>query len=235
MWHRVAIEYNRTQSIKREGKALKKRYDDLLRAGKGGPNKPNGRRTRHPLLERVMEVEERLLHSFYGQEVGGKEEEEDQGDLRDYIEVDDDVIPWDEPPARNSEQVIEEEQQQEPPPSANLSSPPRIPNLPRNNYASPQSNATTSSMLSSSPAVPAVQHRHSKRDPLAPLRVENKRRKAENSLCDLADTMSKSQLQRDSEERFMNMQMHMQREMREFMQGMMQMVLNTTTMAKAQQ
>ena len=52
MWTRLATEFNRTQSVRREGKALKKRYDDLLRLSKGGVNKPNGRRTRDPILQR---------------------------------------------------------------------------------------------------------------------------------------------------------------------------------------
>ncbi len=205
------------------------------------------------LLQAIMEVDDQILNSHFRQDVVGKDDEADQDHLTEYIEVDDEIIPWDGNQEQGEHAVIMEEENKEadepqglPGVSAASSSSPSPASPPpragaeqnrgaaplNGNRVSPQSHGTTpTSSLQN-----RVQVNSGRRDPLGSLKVGNKRRRLENVIVDLADNISKKEasgeLQRKSEERMMDMNLHIQRENRAFLANMMQIIMQANPKPK---
>jgi hypothetical protein len=67
MWQKVAIEYNKTQTVKRDWRALKRHYTDMVRKALV---KPSGETNRSVELERVLQIEDALNSDFAGELLG---------------------------------------------------------------------------------------------------------------------------------------------------------------------
>jgi hypothetical protein len=67
MWQKVAVEYNKTQAVKRDWRALKRHYTDMVRRALV---KPSGETNRSVELERVLEIEDVLNSDFAGALLG---------------------------------------------------------------------------------------------------------------------------------------------------------------------